>query len=253
MKTSLAPGSKVVTDYFDAGRRAGVSRRSSASTSSATAARRASATPVRCRSRSRRRSRQDKLVVAAVLSGNRNFEGRVNPLTRFNYLASPPLVVAYALAGRMDIDLTREPLGIGTDGPVFLRDIWPTPKEVAGRDAAQREERSSSRSSTPTSSRATTHWQALDVPTGETLRVGRRLDLREESAVLRGHDDGAAGHPADHRRARARDARRFDHDRPHLAGGQHSGGESRREVADRARRARRRTSTRTARGAATTK
>ena len=72
----------------------------------------------------------NKLIVASVLSGNRNFEGRVNPQTRFNYLASPPLVVAYALAGRMDLDLTREPLGIGADGPVFLRDIWPTAQEV---------------------------------------------------------------------------------------------------------------------------
>jgi aconitate hydratase len=72
-----------------------------------------------------------KLTVASVLSGNRNFEGRVNPQTRFNYLASPPLVVAYALAGRVDIDLEAEPLGVGTKGPVFLRDIWPSPKEVA--------------------------------------------------------------------------------------------------------------------------
>ena len=70
------------------------------------------------------------LIVAAVLSGNRNFEGRVNPQTRFNYLASPPLVVAYALAGRMDIDLEREPLGVGPAGPVFLRDIWPSPTDV---------------------------------------------------------------------------------------------------------------------------
>ncbi len=70
--------------------------------------------------------------MAAVLSGNRNFEGRVNPQTRFNYLASPPLVVAYAIAGRMDIDFEKEPLGTAKDGsPVFLRDIWPTPKEVA--------------------------------------------------------------------------------------------------------------------------
>ncbi|HUF66976.1 MAG TPA: aconitase family protein, partial [Gemmatimonadaceae bacterium] len=66
-----------------------------------------------------------------VLSGNRNFEGRINPLTRFNYLASPPLVVAYALAGRMDIDFATEPIGAGRDGPVYLRDIWPSPKEVA--------------------------------------------------------------------------------------------------------------------------
>lgn len=67
------------------------------------------------------------LVVAAVLSGNRNFEGRVHPLTRANYLASPPLVVAYALAGRVDFDFENEPLGEGKDGkPVFLRDIWPS-------------------------------------------------------------------------------------------------------------------------------
>ena len=73
----------------------------------------------------------DELVVAAVLSGNRNFEGRVHPLVRAAYLASPPLVVAYALAGRMDIDLTREPLGIGSDGqPVMLADIWPSPDEI---------------------------------------------------------------------------------------------------------------------------
>jgi aconitate hydratase len=73
----------------------------------------------------------DELVVAAVLSGNRNFEGRVHPLARAAYLASPPLVVAYALAGRMDLDLTTEPLGTGSDGrPVMLADIWPSPDDV---------------------------------------------------------------------------------------------------------------------------
>ena len=71
------------------------------------------------------------LVVAAVLSGNRNFEGRVHPLTRANYLASPPLVVAYALAGTVDIDFETQPIGNDTDGkPVFLRDIWPSRNEV---------------------------------------------------------------------------------------------------------------------------
>jgi aconitate hydratase len=75
---------------------------------------------------------QNDLVVSAVLSGNRNFEGRVHPLTKTNYLASPPLVVAYALAGSTSLDLTREPLGTGSDGkPVYLQDIWPTPWEVA--------------------------------------------------------------------------------------------------------------------------
>jgi aconitase A len=74
---------------------------------------------------------EGKLVAAAVLSGNRNFEGRINPLTRANYLASPPLVVAYALAGTVDVDLEREPLGTGKDGrPVHLRDIWPSQQEI---------------------------------------------------------------------------------------------------------------------------
>ena len=80
--------------------------------------------------------RESDLVAAAVLSGNRNFEGRVNPIVKANYLASPPLVVAYALAGRMDVDLYNEPIGTDRDGRgVFLRDIWPTPDEV--RDAVR--------------------------------------------------------------------------------------------------------------------
>jgi aconitate hydratase len=76
------------------------------------------------------------LVAAAVISGNRNFEGRVHPLVRANYLASPPLVVAYALAGTVNLDLTTEPLGIGKDGPVYLKDIWPTSREIAESVAA---------------------------------------------------------------------------------------------------------------------
>ena len=71
------------------------------------------------------------LKVAAVLSGNRNFEARIHPAVRANYLASPPLVVAYALAGTVNADLTTEPLGQGSDGPVYLRDVWPTPDEVS--------------------------------------------------------------------------------------------------------------------------
>ena len=77
------------------------------------------------------------LVVASVLSGNRNFEGRVHPEVKMNYLASPPLVVAFALAGTVDIDLTKEALGTGSDGkPVFLKDIWPTNKEIGDVIAA---------------------------------------------------------------------------------------------------------------------
>src|SRR6201999_3927102 len=72
------------------------------------------------------------LAVVSVLSGNRNFEGRINPDVKMNYLASPPLVVAYALAGSMDVDLQNDPLGEDADGqPVYLRDIWPSAEEVA--------------------------------------------------------------------------------------------------------------------------
>ncbi|HEV2169735.1 MAG TPA: aconitate hydratase AcnA, partial [Candidatus Binatus sp.] len=76
--------------------------------------------------------KQGNLVACAILSGNRNFEGRINPVVRFNYLASPPLVVAYAIAGTMDLDVEHQPLGVGSDGrQVFLRDIWPSQEEVA--------------------------------------------------------------------------------------------------------------------------
>jgi aconitate hydratase len=86
--------------------------------------------------------RENDLSVAAVLSGNRNFEGRIQPDVRSNYLASPPLVIAYALTGRMDVDLVTEPLGLDHDGqPVYLRDIWPRPSEIDAviRDALRPE------------------------------------------------------------------------------------------------------------------
>ena len=130
VKTSLAPGSKVVTDYYA---KAGVQDALDAlgfdlvGYGCTTCIGNSGPLPQPIADAIDR----GKLVVSAVLSGNRNFEGRVNPQTRFNYLMSPPLVVAYALAGRMDIDMETEPLGVGTDGPVFLRDIWPSPKEVA--------------------------------------------------------------------------------------------------------------------------
>jgi len=130
VKTSLAPGSKVVRDYFA---KAGVQPALDAlgfnivGYGCTTCIGNSGPLPDAIS----KAIDDGKLTVAAVLSGNRNFEGRVNPQTRFNYLASPPLVVAYALAGRMDIDLDKEPIGVGAKGPVFLRDIWPSPKEVA--------------------------------------------------------------------------------------------------------------------------
>jgi aconitate hydratase len=129
VKTSLAPGSKVVRDYYTAANVLGSLEKLRfhiVGFGCTTCIGNSGPLPQPIADA----VEANKLVVAAVLSGNRNFEGRINPLTRFNYLASPPLVVAYALAGRMDIDFNTEPLGVGSDGPVFLRDIWPAPKEV---------------------------------------------------------------------------------------------------------------------------
>jgi aconitate hydratase len=129
VKTSCAPGSKVVRDYYEA---AGLMKPLEAlgfhivGYGCTTCIGNSGPLPEPVA----QAVEDNKLVVAAVLSGNRNFEGRVNPLTRFNYLMSPPLVVAFALAGRVDIDFATEPLGVGTDGPVFLRDIWPAPADV---------------------------------------------------------------------------------------------------------------------------
>ena len=89
------------------------------------------------------------LAVVSVLSGNRNFEGRINPDVKMNYLASPPLVVAYALAGRMDVDLETEPLGQGSDGTdVFLKDVWPT--AICRSSRCSRATATSRAASTPT-------------------------------------------------------------------------------------------------------
>jgi aconitate hydratase len=107
------------------------------------------------------------LVACSVLSGNRNFEGRINPDTRANYLASPPLVVAYALAGRMDVDLTKDPLGEDPDGrPVYLRDIWPSQEEIQAtiRDAVTTEQ---FRRKYAEVFEGDERWKALEVPEGE--------------------------------------------------------------------------------------
>src|SRR5207244_11699565 len=130
VKTSLAPGSKVVTDYLiDAGlmRYLEQLRFHLVGYGCTTCIGNSGPLPAPIS----KGVEEGDLVVAAVLSGNRNFEGRVHAEVRANYLASPPLVVAYALAGRMDIDLYNEPLGQGANGkPVYLRDIWPTQQEV---------------------------------------------------------------------------------------------------------------------------
>ncbi|MFC3982327.1 aconitate hydratase AcnA [Streptosporangium jomthongense] len=109
------------------------------------------------------------LAVTAVLSGNRNFEGRINPDVKMNYLASPPLVVAYALAGTMDIDLNNEPLGTGVDGePVFLADIWPSPEDVSAVVASSIDQDMFLRDYADVF-KGDEAWQSLPIPTGDTF------------------------------------------------------------------------------------
>jgi aconitate hydratase len=130
VKTSLAPGSRVVTDYLD---RAGLTPYleklgfNLVGFGCTTCIGNSGPLPDEVAAR----VDEANLNVVAVLSGNRNFEGRIHPQVRASYLASPPLVVAYALAGRIDFDPTTDPLGEGTDGPIYLRDLWPSPAEVA--------------------------------------------------------------------------------------------------------------------------
>lgn len=129
VKTSLAPGSRVVTDYLD---KSGLTKSLESlgfhtvgyGCTSCIGNSGPLPEPVS------NAITTGELVASSVLSGNRNFEGRVNPMTKANYLASPPLVVAYAIAGTTDIDLVTEPIGQGTDGDVMLKDIWPSAEEV---------------------------------------------------------------------------------------------------------------------------
>jgi aconitate hydratase len=141
VKTSLAPGSKVVSDYLD---RAGLTPALEAlgfhtvGYGCTTCIGNSGPLPEAVV----KEIEAGDLIAAAVLSGNRNFEGRVSPHTRANYLASPPLVVAYALAGRVDIDFASEPIGTGRGGaPVYLKDLWPTDEEIAAAVAASVESR----------------------------------------------------------------------------------------------------------------
>jgi aconitate hydratase len=166
VKTSLSPGSRVVTDYYE---KADLMKDLEAvgfyltGYGCATCIGNSGPLPEPISAA----VEKGKLVVSAVLSGNRNFEGRVNPHTRFNYLMSPMLVVAYALAGRMDIDLEREPLGIGTDGPVFLRDVWPTAQEIEEMILSSVKGEMFQKQYANVF-QGDTQWQALDVPTGAT-------------------------------------------------------------------------------------
>jgi aconitate hydratase len=169
VKTSLAPGSKVVTDYLLA---AGLTQYldklnfNLVGYGCTTCIGNSGPLPETIGAA----IKDNNLIAVAVLSGNRNFEGRIHPLVRANYLASPPLVVAYALAGRMDLDLTTEPLGIDSAGkPVYLKEIWPTPEEIE----------STVRAAVTTSQyskvyaevfEGDAHWKSMPIPQGDIYK-----------------------------------------------------------------------------------
>ncbi|MGF6591171.1 aconitate hydratase AcnA [Pseudomonas sp. 2835] len=166
VKSSLAPGSKVVTDYYNA---AGLTQYLDAlgfdlvgygcTTCIGNSGPLDEAIEKAITSAD--------LTVASVLSGNRNFEGRVHPLVKTNWLASPPLVVAYALAGSVRVDISREPLGVGKDGqPVYLRDIWPSQKEIA--DAVASVDTAMFHKEYAEVFAGDAQWQAIEVPQAAT-------------------------------------------------------------------------------------
>ncbi len=175
------------------------------------------------------------LAVSAVLSGNRNFEGRIHPDVRLNYLASPPLVVAYALAGTMDVDLTTEPLGQDASGAdVFLADIWPSLEEVSETIHASLTS-DMFRTRYASVFDGDDYWQQVPVAERADLRVGGRLHLRAEPALLHRDDhDAGAGDRRD-RRPGAGPAGRLGDDGPHLAGGLHRAVDPGRSLPDRTR------------------
>jgi aconitate hydratase len=166
VKTSFAPGSKVVTDYIE---KAGLwpylekLRFHLVGYGCTTCIGNSGPLPEPIG----KAIKDNNLVAVSVLSGNRNFEGRINALCRANYLASPPLVVAYALAGRMDIDIVNDSLGNDKSGkPVYLRDIWPTPQEVETtmRDSVTSEMFRKEYADVFTGDE---HWRALPIPKGD--------------------------------------------------------------------------------------
>jgi aconitate hydratase len=169
VKTSLAPGSKVVTDYLNASGLMGYLEKLKfhlVGYGCTTCIGNSGPLPEPIGAA----IKENNMVAVAVLSGNRNFEGRVHPLVRANYLASPPLVVAYALAGRMDMDLTTEALGNDAAGkPVYLRDIWPTAEEVEKtvRAAVTKEQYRKTYSEV---FEGDAHWKAMPVPEGDLYR-----------------------------------------------------------------------------------
>ena len=195
VKTSLAPGSQVVAEYLE---KSGLQKDLDAlgfylvGFGCTTCIGNSGPLP-----REISKSINDNGVIgAAVLSGNRNFEGRVSPDVQANYLASPPLVVAYALAGSLQVDLVNEPLGTGSDGaPVYLKDIWPSNAEIEQfiRDNVTRAMFETKYADV---FEGDANWKAVKVADRPDLSLEHVVDLRAEPALFRGHHHDSRRRPA---------------------------------------------------------
>ena len=234
VKTTLAPGSKVVSDYYDKSgltpyldklgfNLVGYGCTTCIGNSGPLIPEVSAAV------------NEKDLAVVSVLSGNRNFEGRINPDIKMNYLASPPLVVAYALAGSMDIDLFNDPLGQDQDGnDVFLKDIWPSPQEIE-TTIAQAISSEMFNDSYADVFAGDERWQSLPTPEGNTFEWDPESTYVRQASVLRRHARRAGGGHRHRRRPRAAQAGRLGHHRPHQPGRCHQEGQPGRPLPGRAR------------------
>ena len=235
VKTSLAPGSRVVTDYLD---RAQLTKPLEAlgfhtvGYGCTTCIGNSGPLPDPVAAA----ITNGNLVAAAVLSGNRNFEGRVNPLTRANYLASPPLVVAYALAGTMDIDFESEPIGHNKAGtPVYLRDIWPTRDEVQKTmDSCVLPEMFEKQYSNAFTDNE--KWNAIKITTGDLYAWDSSSTYIQRPPFLEGITADAKVAQANPWRDVLGGARRFRNNGSHLSSGLDHQEQPRRQVPHRTRR-----------------
>jgi hypothetical protein len=220
VKTSLAPGSRVVTDYLDkAGLSADLDAVGFYTVGYGCTTCIGNSGPLR--PEISEAVRAGDLIACSVLSGNRNFEGRVHPEVKMNFLASPPLVVAYALAGSLNVDITTEPLDIGSDGKAGLPQGH---LAVVGRNPRVHRQVGGLRDVQEELRQRIHRRRALELdPAAERqdLLVGRQVDLREEPALFRRHDDEAGRRRRHPQRACARSARRFGHDGSHLTRRRH--------------------------------
>ena len=253
VKTSLAPGSKVVTEYLD---RAGLTEPleelgfNLVGYGCTTCIGNSGPLPDEISAA----VGEHDLAVCSVLSGNRNFEGRINPDVKMNYLASPPLVVAYAIAGTMDIDLVDDPLGVDADGDeVYLKDIWPSTKEIA-QTVEEAVQSDMFRKSYGEVFDGDERWNGLEVPDRRPLRVGRATRptcaSRRTSRACRPSRRRVEDVEGARVLAKLGDSVTTDHISP---AGLDQGGRPRRAPTSRSTASRSATSTPTARAAATTR